>query len=131
MRYILGSQDRKTIPIPAPSPLPCLLPLPLFYISPSLLSFLSVSIVLVPNKKIKEPPSRITFFPHNRKPSLHQLKQPFHRTLHAMSQKYDQIFSLWFGSHLNTPSFKLLLRDHEARAKTSSGLAQQLSQSRT
>ncbi|RDX67982.1 Cytochrome P450 81E8, partial [Mucuna pruriens] len=30
--------------------------------------------------------------------NLHQLKQPLHRTFHAISQKYGQIFSLWFGS---------------------------------
>ncbi|XP_027357920.1 cytochrome P450 81E8-like [Abrus precatorius] len=32
--------------------------------------------------------------------NLHQLKQPIHRTFHAISQKYGKIFSLWFGSRL-------------------------------
>ncbi|KAL2340196.1 hypothetical protein Fmac_008136 [Flemingia macrophylla] len=32
--------------------------------------------------------------------NLLQLKQPFHRTFHGMSQKYGQVFSLWFGSRL-------------------------------
>ncbi|MED6116535.1 hypothetical protein PIB30_101170 [Stylosanthes scabra] len=30
--------------------------------------------------------------------NLRQLKFPMHRTLHAFSQKYGQVFSLWFGS---------------------------------
>ncbi|KAJ1414507.1 Cytochrome P450 [Sesbania bispinosa] len=30
--------------------------------------------------------------------NLHQLKQPFHRSFHSLSQKYGQIFSVWFGS---------------------------------
>nr|QBG49708.1 cytochrome P450 [Pueraria candollei var. mirifica] len=30
--------------------------------------------------------------------NLHQLKQPLHRTFHAISQNYGPIFSLWFGS---------------------------------
>lgn len=32
--------------------------------------------------------------------NLHQLKQPLHHTFHTLSQKYGQIFSLWFGSRL-------------------------------
>jgi len=30
--------------------------------------------------------------------NLHQMKQPLHRTFHALSQKHGKIFSLWFGS---------------------------------
>ncbi|KAE9597654.1 hypothetical protein Lal_00041542 [Lupinus albus] len=30
--------------------------------------------------------------------NLHLLKHPLHRTLHRLSQKHGQIFSLWFGS---------------------------------
>ncbi|KAL9303283.1 hypothetical protein ACSQ67_020546 [Phaseolus vulgaris] len=32
--------------------------------------------------------------------NLLQLKQPFHRTFTELSQKYGQVFSLWFGSRL-------------------------------
>ncbi|XP_020208853.1 cytochrome P450 81E8 [Cajanus cajan] len=32
--------------------------------------------------------------------NLHQLPKPFHRTFHAMSQKYGHVFSLRFGSRL-------------------------------
>ncbi|CAI8596379.1 unnamed protein product [Vicia faba] len=32
--------------------------------------------------------------------NLHQLKQPLHRTFQTLSQKYGEIFSLWFGSRL-------------------------------
>ncbi|KAL2334246.1 hypothetical protein Fmac_015459 [Flemingia macrophylla] len=32
--------------------------------------------------------------------NLHKLKQPLHRTFHAISQNYGQVFSLWFGSRL-------------------------------
>ncbi|KAK7252791.1 hypothetical protein RIF29_36998 [Crotalaria pallida] len=32
--------------------------------------------------------------------NLHQLKQPLHRTFYTLSQKYGQIFSLWFGPRL-------------------------------
>lgn len=30
--------------------------------------------------------------------NLRQLKHPLHRTLHRLSQKHGQVFSLWFGS---------------------------------
>ncbi|XP_027925138.1 cytochrome P450 81E8-like [Vigna unguiculata] len=30
--------------------------------------------------------------------NLHQMKQPLHRTFHALSQKHGKVFSLWFGS---------------------------------
>ncbi|XLU56254.1 hypothetical protein S245_050902, partial [Arachis hypogaea] len=32
--------------------------------------------------------------------NLHQLKQPLHRCLNELSQKYGKVFSLWFGSRL-------------------------------
>ncbi|KAK7319227.1 hypothetical protein RJT34_03945 [Clitoria ternatea] len=32
--------------------------------------------------------------------NLHHLKPPLHRSLHSLSQKYGNIFSLWFGSRL-------------------------------
>ncbi|KAK7252792.1 hypothetical protein RIF29_36999 [Crotalaria pallida] len=32
--------------------------------------------------------------------NLHQLKQPLHRTFYTLSQKYGQVFSLWFGPRL-------------------------------
>ncbi|XLT92849.1 hypothetical protein HN873_014511 [Arachis hypogaea] len=32
--------------------------------------------------------------------NLHQLKQPLHRCLYELSQKYGKVFSLWFGSRL-------------------------------
>ncbi|BAU01758.1 Cytochrome P450 [Vigna angularis] len=30
--------------------------------------------------------------------NLHQMRQPLHRTFHALSQKHGKVFSLWFGS---------------------------------
>ncbi|XP_028769833.1 cytochrome P450 81E8-like [Neltuma alba] len=32
--------------------------------------------------------------------NLHQLKKPLHHTFHRISQRYGQIFSVWFGSRL-------------------------------
>ncbi|KAI9128062.1 hypothetical protein K1719_001055 [Acacia pycnantha] len=32
--------------------------------------------------------------------NLHELKKPLHHTFHRISQRYGQIFSLWFGSRL-------------------------------
>ncbi|KAK7270958.1 hypothetical protein RJT34_26503 [Clitoria ternatea] len=67
------------------------------------LSLVSIAILLslkllFQTRKFRNLPPGPPFFPIIG--NLHQLKKPFHRTFPIISQKYGQIFSLWFGSRL-------------------------------
>ena len=67
--------------------------------------FFSLSLVLLVTLKLffqSRTPKNLPPGPHYLPiiGNLHQLKQPFHRTFHALSQKYGQVFSLRFGSRL-------------------------------
>ncbi|KAL4607284.1 hypothetical protein ACB092_09G162100 [Castanea dentata] len=72
----------------------------LLYLSLTLLSFL-VAFKLILKTRTTRPkhlppsPPSLPIIGH-----LHIIKKPFHRTFHALSQKYGQIFSLKFGSQL-------------------------------
>lgn len=71
--------------------------------SPFIFSFVSIVLVLALNllfrsRRFRNLPPGPASLPIVG--NFHQLKQPFHRTFHDISQKYGQIFSLWFASRL-------------------------------
>lgn len=72
---------------------------PLLYYSLLSLAFILITLkLLLKPKRFKNLPP----FPPT-KPligNLHYLKPPLHRSLHALSQKFGPIYSLWFGSRL-------------------------------
>ncbi|KAG5006935.1 hypothetical protein JHK85_025477 [Glycine max] len=50
--------------------------------------------------------------PHNQQPPpWHHLKRPLHCTFRALSDKYDDVISLWFGSRLVVVSSQTLLQE--------------------
>ncbi|CAJ1953299.1 unnamed protein product [Sphenostylis stenocarpa] len=61
----------------------------------AIILFLSLSILSKTRRFRNLPPGPFSFPIIG---NLHQMKQPLHRTFYALSQKYGQVFSLWFGS---------------------------------
>ncbi|KAK7270959.1 hypothetical protein RJT34_26505 [Clitoria ternatea] len=70
----------------------------LFYFSFIFITFLISLKLLFQTRRFRNFPPGPPSFPIIG--NLNQLKQPLHRTSHNLSQKYGQIFSLWFGSRL-------------------------------
>ncbi|KAK7315717.1 hypothetical protein VNO77_34286 [Canavalia gladiata] len=70
----------------------------LFYFSIIAIIFVLSLNLLFQTRKFRNLPPGPPIFPIIG--NLHQLKQPLHRTLYDISQKYGQIFSLQFGSRL-------------------------------
>nr|BBI90113.1 cytochrome P450 hydroxylase [Glycine max]BBI90114.1 cytochrome P450 hydroxylase [Glycine max]BBI90115.1 cytochrome P450 hydroxylase [Glycine max]BBI90116.1 cytochrome P450 hydroxylase [Glycine max] len=68
---------------------------PFYFLLFAFILFLSINF-LIQTRRFKNLPPGPFSFPIIG--NLHQLKQPLHRTFHALSQKYGPIFSLWFGS---------------------------------
>jgi len=70
---------------------------PLLYYSLLSLSFIFTLKLLLQRRKFKNlPPSPLITLPLIG--NLHYINLPLHRSLHNLSQKYGNIFSLWFGS---------------------------------
>ncbi|KAK7380688.1 hypothetical protein VNO78_33203 [Psophocarpus tetragonolobus] len=70
----------------------------LFYLSLTLVVLVYSLKLLLQTRTFKNLPPGPFSFPIIG--NIHQLKHPFHHTFHGLSQKYGQIFSLWFGSRL-------------------------------
>ncbi|XP_054787686.1 cytochrome P450 81E8-like [Prosopis cineraria] len=69
----------------------------LYYALVSLAFFFTLKLLLQSRKfkNIPPGPSSLPILGN-----LHQLKKPLHQAFHRISQRYGQIFSLWFGSRL-------------------------------
>jgi len=67
-----------------------------YYILLSIISFLTLKFLIITTRKLKNLPPGPSSIPILG--NIHQLKHPLHRTLHTLSQKYGQVFSLRFGS---------------------------------
>ncbi|KAJ1378082.1 Cytochrome P450 [Sesbania bispinosa] len=70
---------------------------PLLYYSLLSLAFILTLKILLQKRFKNLPPGPPTFPIIG---NLHHLKQPLHRTLATLSQKYGDIMTLWFGSRL-------------------------------
>ncbi|KAJ1403198.1 Cytochrome P450 [Sesbania bispinosa] len=68
---------------------------PFFYTLLTILFLVTVKL-LFPTRRLRNLPPGPPCIPLIG--NLYQLKRPLHRTLHRLSEKHGQVFSLWFGS---------------------------------
>ncbi|KAL4314166.1 hypothetical protein AHAS_Ahas15G0057900 [Arachis hypogaea] len=69
-----------------------------FLVIISVISLVALNLFFFRSRKSKNLPPAPPYLPIVG--NLHQLKQPLHRCLNELSQKYGKVFSLWFGSRL-------------------------------